>query len=57
MNSANGYIEENNRNKYLTIIPTNESKDMSKKYEEIWSKTKDLVDQQIITQMIMIKNI
>ena len=44
MNSANGYIEENNRNKYLTIIPTNESKDMSKKYEEIWSKTKDLVD-------------
>ena len=57
MNSANGCIEENNRNKYLTIIPTNESKDMSKKYEEIWSKTKDLVDQQIITQMIMIKNI
>ena len=28
-------IEENNENKYLTLIPTNESKEKIKKYEEL----------------------
>ena len=26
INTANGYIEENNKNKYLTLVPTDESK-------------------------------
>ena len=37
----NGYFEEINKSKYLTLIPTNESKE--KKYEELWSKIRDLI--------------
>ena len=36
---VNGYFEEINGNKYLTPVPTNESKDkIKKKYEEQWIK-------------------
>ena len=38
----NGYFEEINGNKYLTLVPTNESKAKIKKYEELQSKSKDL---------------
>ena len=31
---VNGYFEEINKNKYLTLVPTNESKEIIKKYEE-----------------------
>ena len=34
----NGYFEEINKRKYLTPVPTNESKDKIKKYEELWRK-------------------
>ena len=47
INNANGHIEENKRKKYLAPVPTNETKD----------KLKNYVKQQIITRMIMIKNI
>ena len=40
-NKVNGYFEEINRNKYLTLVPTNENKE--KKYEELWSKIRDLI--------------
>ena len=40
---VNGYFEEINKNKYLTLIPTNESKEKIKAYEERWSKIKDLI--------------
>ena len=43
MNNKNGYIEESNRNKYVTLIPTDESKDKLETYEEICSKIKDLI--------------
>ena len=39
---VNGYFEEINGNKYLTLVPTNESKQRIKKYEEIWIKIRDL---------------
>ena len=39
----NGYFEEINGNKYLTLVPTNESKEKIKKYEELWSKIRDLI--------------
>ena len=39
----NGYFEEINENTYLTLVPTNESKGKIKKYEEIWSKIRDLI--------------
>ena len=35
-NKINGYIEKSNVNKYLTLFPTDESKD--KKYEELRNK-------------------
>ena len=38
---VNGYFEEINGNKYLTLVPTNENKE--KKYEELWSKIRDLI--------------
>ena len=40
-NKVNGYFEETNGNKYLTLVPTNENKE--KKYEELWSKIRDLI--------------
>ena len=40
---VNGYFEETNKNKYLTLVPTNESKEIIKEYEELWSKIRDLV--------------
>ena len=41
MNKVNGYFEEINENKYLTLVPTNESKEKTKKYEELGIKYKD----------------
>ena len=38
-----GYFQENIRNKYLTLIPTNERKEKIKKYEELWIKIRDLI--------------
>ena len=38
----NGYFKEINKNKHLTLVPTNESKEVIKKYEELWSKIRDL---------------
>ena len=42
-NKVNGYFEEINENKYLTLVPTNESKEKIKKYEELLSKIRDLI--------------
>ena len=43
INKVNGYFEEINGNKYLTLVPTNENKEKIKKYEELWSKIRDLI--------------
>ena len=40
INKANGYIEKNDRNKYLTLVSTNKNKDILKKYIEPWDKIK-----------------
>ena len=42
-NKVNEYFEEINGNKYLTLVPTNENTGKIKKYEELWSKTRDLI--------------
>ena len=42
-NKVNGYFEEINKNKYLTLVPTNVSKEKIKKYEVLWSKIRDLI--------------
>ena len=41
-NRIGGYFEEVNGNKYLTLVPTNESEEKIKKYEELWIKIRDL---------------
>ena len=40
---GNEYFDEINGNKYLTLVPTNESKENIKQYEELWSKIRDLI--------------
>ena len=42
-NQMNGYFEEINGNKYLTLVPTNESEEKLKKYEKLWIKIRDLI--------------
>ena len=39
---VNGCFEETNKNKNLTLVSTNESKEIIKKYEELRSKISDL---------------
>ena len=39
----NGYFEEINENKYLILVPTNESKEKIKKYEELCIIIRDLI--------------
>ena len=41
INKVNGYFEEINKNKYLTVAATNESKQIIKKYEDLMRKTRD----------------
>ena len=43
INKVSGYFEEINGNKYLTSVPTNKSKEKLKKYEEMWSKIRNLI--------------
>ena len=38
-----GYFEEIIENKYLTLVPTNESEEKIKKYEELWIKIRELI--------------
>ena len=40
-NKVNGYFQKINGNKYLTLVPTNESKEI--KYGEQWIKIRDLI--------------
>ena len=40
---VNRYFEEINENKYLTLVPTNKSKEKLKIYRELWSKITDLI--------------
>ena len=42
-NKVNGYFEEVSKSNYLTLVPTNESKERIKKYEELWSKIRYLI--------------
>ena len=40
---VNGYLEEINGNKYLILVPTNKTKEIIQKDEEMWSKIRDLI--------------
>ena len=43
INNSKEYNSKSNTNKYLTLVPTDESKHKLKKYEEIWSQIKHLI--------------
>ena len=43
INKIKVYIEESNGNKYLTLIPTDESKDILKTYGKLWIKIRDQI--------------
>ena len=43
INKINGYIEESNGTKCLTLVSAYENKDTLKRYEELWSKIRDLI--------------
>ena len=43
INEINGYFEESDRRKYLTLVPSDERTDTLKKNEEPWSKIKNLI--------------
>ena len=55
-NNKNRYFEESNRNRYLTLFPTDENRH-AEKVLKCGEKSKILLDQQTGTQMIMMKNI
>ena len=52
----NGYFEEINNNKYLTLISTNKSKEKIEKYDVVWRNIRDLLKSVTKTQVIMMKN-
>ena len=54
INKVNGYIDEYNGNKYLTLVHTGKGKDALNTYGV---KSKILLDQYVITQTIMMEKI
>ena len=43
INKVNGYFEEINRDTFLTLVLTNESKETINKNGELWSKIRNLI--------------
>ena len=43
LNKLSGYFKEIDGSKYLTLVPTNESKEKIKRYEELLIKIRDLI--------------
>ena len=43
IDKADGYIEENNGNKYFTLVSNEKNKETLKKYTDIWNKIKNLI--------------
>ena len=43
IDKINGHFEKVNVNKYLTLVTTTESKEILRKYEELWTKIKNLI--------------
>ena len=43
IDKMNRYIAESNRSKYLALVPTDESKYILEKYEELLTKIQDLI--------------
>ena len=44
INKLNGYFEEIDKNKYLTLVPINERKEIIKSFKELRSNMRDLIN-------------
>ena len=44
INKLNGYFEEIDKNKYLTLVPINERKEIIKSFKELRSNIRDLIN-------------
>ena len=44
INKLNGYFEEINKNKYLTLVPINERQEIIKSFKELRSNIRDLIN-------------
>ena len=44
IDKVDGFIEEKNENKYLTLISTDDNKEALIKYTELWNKIKNLIE-------------
>ena len=56
-NRKNGYFEEIDGNKHLTLVSTNESREKIKKYEELWIRIRNSIRSVTKKSEIMMKNI
>ena len=56
-NRKNGYFEEIDGNKHLTLVSTNESREKIKKYEELWIRIRNSIRSVTKNSEIMMKNI
>ena len=56
INKANGYIDEHNGNRYLTLLHTYKGKEALKSLDNYSKKLKTLLDQPVIAQKIMMRN-
>ena len=41
ISKVTGYFEGINKSKYVTLVPTNDSREKNEKYEDLWSKIRD----------------
>ena len=41
--NINGYFEKINESRYLTLVPTNESKEKIKQDKELWNNLRDFI--------------
>ena len=45
INHLSGYVEEENENKYLIFDSTDENKELLKRYNDVWSRIKDKIEE------------
>lgn len=53
IDKTNWYIEESKENKYLTLVPADESKETLKIYEQIWNKSEIFLYQRAIIEVVI----
>ena len=55
INKVDGNVEELNRNKYLTLISIDKSKEVLTKYTELWDEIENSIEKRNINQVNMEK--